>query len=425
MYHSHLFVPRFFQGFFLMVLLLVALSCPALANPVAGAIFTTNSTCDGTNINLFADKQAVYLDGGPTHPGAAGLPDGFYYVQVTAPDGTLLGTSVYGESPQPPVEVVNGEFLTCYQLWSILFKASNGEQGYDDTPNPGGEYKVWASQDFTFTNDETKTDNFKVRSGGPGDPEPPEPAELGVLKFYDADADGQNDAGEPLIVGWKIHIMDGIDYIRYTPVVIYLDPDIYTVSEFLPVEPNWMATTPTSVSVTLSEESPSALVEFGNVCLGAGGGLTLGFWSNKNGQALIGLMDLAALSALNLRNAEGTNFDTSDKKAFRTWILSATAENMAYMLSAQMAAMDLNVWKGFVNGDALIYAPGVAGANSLGFATVNQVLYQANYMLGLYGTAYAGDPWRAHMEALKNALDAANNNTNFVQSTPCPFTFAE
>ncbi len=53
--------------------------------PVTGAIFTTDSACAGTNVNIFQSKDDVYLDGGPAHPGAAGLPDGSYYVKVTEP----------------------------------------------------------------------------------------------------------------------------------------------------------------------------------------------------------------------------------------------------------------------------------------------------------------------------------------------------
>ena len=30
---------------------------------------------------------------------------------------------------------------------------------------------------------------------------------------------------------------------------------------------------------------------------------------------------------------------------------------------------------------------------------------------------------RSYQEALKNALDRANNNLNFVQAAPCPFTY--
>jgi hypothetical protein len=112
-----------------------------------------------------------------------------------------------------------------------------------------------------------------------------------------------------------------------------------------------------------------------------------------------------------------------DYAAFKNWLLSATATNMAYMLSAQLAAMELNVEAGFVNGGALVYAPGTNSANGLGFATVSNLMSEANAELTSHGTAFAGDSWRSYQEALKNALDKANNNQTFVQPTPCAFTF--
>ncbi|MGH9845555.1 MAG: hypothetical protein ACREEM_43145, partial [Blastocatellia bacterium] len=168
-------------------------------------------------------------------------------------------------------------------------------------------------------------------------------------------------------------------------------------------------------------------LNFGNVCLGAGGGKTLGFWSNTNGQNVMNdggtlAPELMLLSSLNLRNASGADFDPATYSSFRTWILGATATNMAYMLSAQLAAMELNVEASFVNGGALVYAPGAAGANAAGFITVNALMAEANTELGLHGLTLAGSPFRAYQEALKNALDKANNNLNFVQLTPCPFT---
>jgi hypothetical protein len=33
--------------------------------------------------------------------------------------------------------------------------------------------------------------------------------------------------------------------------------------------------------------------------------------------------------------------------------------------------------------------------------------------------------FRTYQENLKNALDKANNNLNFIQGQPCPFSFAE
>ena len=95
---------------------------------------------------------------------------------------------------------------------------------------------------------------------------------------------------------------------------------------------------------------------------------------------------------------------------------------MAYMLSAQLAAMELNVLNGFVNGSALIYAPGTTSANAAGFASVNDVMAEANTELGLHGLTLSGNAFRSYQEALKNALDKANNNLTFVRPGPgsCP-----
>src|SRR5712671_4822424 len=58
---------------------------------VAGAIFTTNSTGTKVNGNLYANKTAVYLNGGPQNTNDPGLvPDGTYYFQVTDPSGSVL-----------------------------------------------------------------------------------------------------------------------------------------------------------------------------------------------------------------------------------------------------------------------------------------------------------------------------------------------
>lgn len=404
--------------------------------PLPGAIFTTDSNCLGANINIFESKDEVYLDGGPKHPGAASLPDGSYYVQVTDPSGSvLLGTSVGSGNPMPFV-VVSGEPLGCYQLSAILIKGSDATPGYDDTPNPGGEYKVWVSTVATFDNDSTKTDNFKVKSegggGGPGGD--PLTARLIIEKFYDANANGVFDVNEVPILGWKFQITDGISLIRYTPVDVIVeatDPQtnvpLYNVFEFSPLETHWIHTTPQTVSSLVLPPDSQTTLQFGNVCIGAGGGMTLGFWSNKNGQKLFGADDLALMVALNLRKADGTHFNPGGYSSFRTWLLDANAQNMANMLSAQLAAMELNVLNGKVSGGAIIYAPAVGITSPglvTGFLTINDLMTAANTELGLHGLVLAGDPARAYQEALKNALDDANNNKIFVQPEPCPFTFA-
>jgi hypothetical protein len=99
---------------------------------------------------------------------------------------------------------------------------------------------------------------------------------------------------------------------------------------------------------------------------------------------------------------------------FRTWLLNANSTNMSYMLSAQSAAMSLNVFAGKVSGTALVYAPNTNSATAFGFATVNALMAEANSALGTDGYTPANDVNRGYQERLKNALDKANNNLNFV-----------
>ena len=78
----------------LMVLAAVVATSLAHAAPLSGAIFTTLPDGSVVNANVqYQSKCDVYLDGGPppgAPQGAAGLPDGSYYFQVTDPSGKKL-----------------------------------------------------------------------------------------------------------------------------------------------------------------------------------------------------------------------------------------------------------------------------------------------------------------------------------------------
>ncbi|HET7711076.1 MAG TPA: hypothetical protein VFL80_04030 [Thermoanaerobaculia bacterium] len=168
------------------LMVLVALTASSAMAQLSGAIYTSESSkvdgawpavgvnCETVNSNVtYAEKKAVYLNGGPRNQSSSGIsPDGSYYVQVTDPSGSrVLGTS----GADRPVQVVNGRFLACYQLWDIVKSGQSGytAKGYDDTPNNGGEYKVWISQTDNFINSTTKTDNFKVAIERSCTPPPP------------------------------------------------------------------------------------------------------------------------------------------------------------------------------------------------------------------------------------------------------------
>jgi len=179
-----------------------------------------------------------------------------------------------------------------------------------------------------------------------------------------------------------------------------------------------------------------ATVSFGNVCLGNGGQnpVTLGFWSNKNGQVLLTgsktgtvLLYASIINTLNLKNASGASVvPFANYAALQSFLLKATATNMAYMLSAQLLTMQLNVSvNNLVDPATIIYAPVAGFPND--FTTVQGLINAANADLGTAGhnLTLSGSPYRAHQEALKNALDGGNNGNNLVMPslTQCKVSY--
>jgi hypothetical protein len=193
---------------------------------LSGAIFTTNQFGEPVNMNIYTNKNQVYLDGGPgpgAPVGAAALPPGDYYFQVTDPAGkVLLSTdpvarrkftvsldgvivSAYDHSTNPDADY--GEFP--YNARVVQLKP------FDNTPNNGGVYKVWVTpvacysagaDSFGFVPRYSKTDNFKVK--GKVD------QFLCVRKFKDCNGNGIWDAGEPEIPaspadeGWPVTVSE-------------------------------------------------------------------------------------------------------------------------------------------------------------------------------------------------------------------------
>lgn len=212
--------------------------------PLPGAIFTTLADGSVVNGNIYAAKCDVYLDGGPginAPPTAASLPDGDYYFQVTDPSGkTLLSTD--------PVENrqfnVTGGLITGNSGLGNHVTGVDADHGaatiqlcpFDDTPNPGGVYKVWATRVSDFDGDPTivdngyspgyfhgfipafsKTDNFKV-----GENRKPF-ASLTIIKFWDRNGNGVFDADEeerPYPVAVFDPFGTQINGILFTPVTL-------------------------------------------------------------------------------------------------------------------------------------------------------------------------------------------------------------
>ena len=379
---------------------------------------TADGTCSNVNSNLYPSQFAVGLDGNPSTIGA-----GTYWVRVIEPGGAILGTS---ES----ANFVVGGVQTCFQVWDLVKKQSDGSQGFDVSTNGGGEYRLLVSETSDFTpGDGTKSDNFKIRSyfEEPDCEElqncPEATALFSIVKFYDANANGVQDLGENPITGWQVDLSLGtFNGTVSTPFDEVVEEGTgYDATELMPSTGTWVATTPINVNGTV--ETTDVPVVFGNVCLAGGNGRTLGFWSNKNGQNTMNdggtvAPELGLLNGLPLANATGDQPDFTSYNGFRTWLLNGTATNMAYMLSVQLAAMHLNVESGLVTGGSLVYAPDVDAAGMDGFITITDLMAAAVAALADQSTL-ADDPNREEQEDIKNALDAANNNTNFVSPTPC------
>jgi len=165
-------------------LLVTAIPAYAAPAPVSGAIFTTDSTGVPVNLNIYQDKQDVYLNGGPginAPVGAAGLPAGTYSFQVTDPSGKdLLSTDPvacrqFTVNAQGVIQNVSPGGTCAHSV------GADGEDGgatvqlfpYLDTTNNGGVYKVWVTpttqlncnaggNKHCFLPRYSKTDNFKV-----------------------------------------------------------------------------------------------------------------------------------------------------------------------------------------------------------------------------------------------------------------------
>jgi len=259
-----------------------------------------------------------------------------------------------------------------------------------------------------------------------------------VKKFYDANANGIQDANEVRLAGWPMTLgsaslgvlgtlpTDAFGYALFSNLPLGSD---YTMTEGTPIGGNWVQSTPTVNGVPVNPITgihvyPGQVTQltFGNYCTKPSGGRTPGFWSNKNGEATMMdgapaslLPELNLLVSLNLVGATGAAFNPVDYPSFRTWLLASDATNMAYKLSSHLAAMALNREAGFVNGN-LIYAP-YGG-------TINQLIDAANASLGAFPYTPAGHPQRAAQERLKNYLDALNNGAGVVNPTPCSRTFS-
>jgi uncharacterized repeat protein (TIGR01451 family) len=239
-------------------------------------------------------------------------------------------------------------------------------------------------------------------------------------KFYDANANGVWDAGEPPVAGFKIELYSGAILLATAFTAADgsycfdgLDAGTYTVQEVLPPSSGWMPTTPISITITLLSGEIKENNNFGNLCLEPGqGGKTIGYWANA-GNSLITPSDIAFLNTLNLYPTSwGPPF--SSPSDIINYLLKANARNMWWMLSAQLIATTLNVRHGYLDGSTLVCVDPPACTT---FMTINDII---NGAIGALGSNVP----RATQAYWKNLLDKLNNNQlPFVSPEPCPVIY--
>jgi hypothetical protein len=292
------------------------------------------------------------------------------------------------------------------------------------------------------------------------------------VKFYDKAVEGnvlgQHDLGEPGVGGIEIVLTgnkamgDPVNLSTFTATQAEVDvdpddditqagqfwfaddlmPGTYTITEVLP--DGWLATTDISSGphTLMSGDRLELGYVFGNLQRKDTGAHTIGYWQNKHGRGIIeDMMLLDELSALNLRDQAGDHFDPATVDEWRTWLKGANGENMAYMLSAQMAAMYLNIQADFVDAADFVLVEKQDG--TLTFLDISDVIDAANEVLGLNPDGVGGlllvsgatdgeadasgfvttlamfdGTLRDYAGFLKNILDDGNNDENFIHACP-------
>jgi len=425
---------------------------PASAAAIHGALFTSDTAGD-VNVNIYDNKGDVYLNGGPTNDNcaAAGVDSGTYVYKVTNPNGdTLLSTDTIDHRQftvtDGVITAVNDHPTVPGDCSSLRLQLAP----FADTPNNGGEYKVWITRlsDYiangeTFKPGSTKTDNFKVRIVTE-----PEVGGITVYKFYDANGNGVWDSEEVPLFGWAMTVAGAGTQLTESPdglttfSNLSLAGNPYAVSEGSGGS-RWVQSvslingapsagspeSPVSVTVVAGENTQ---VDFGNYCTCTIKSYTANFWIGSGGEAKLNdgatMMqpELTLLRNANLRNAAGGHFNqnlalaqTVNYAGLSAWLMGAdSSTNEAYKLSAQLAVLKLNVEAGFNRGPYYFK----------GYGTITQIIADANAMLsvatcGTNCSTTTADPLGQDQHDLAALIEDINNGTTVIMPKPCAYKF--
>ena len=300
------------------------------------------------------------------------------------------------------------------------------------------------------------------------------------VSFYDSNTNGVLDAGEPGLSGWTIQLYDNNNLVVASTTTATngsysftdVEPGTYHVLEVQ--QSGWIQTSvnPPNIVVGPGGNAGGATVagvNFGNVTLTNTGGLGIGFWSSKNGQAVLNtsngnltietyngstvssvidlnLSSMTVADSLNLVkyvNGVASSFDPTTYAQFRSWLLGATGTDMAYKLSAQLIVTAFDTYYGYVNANSWVdlnqaglaislsdlnaaYAAnggsllGTPLVDAAGFAQIGSILNAANMVLGTSAgdNTVANSTLRAYEQALITILSDINSNLVIAVAAP-------
>lgn len=363
------------------------------------------------------------------------LPSGSYYVHVTAgasgevlsandpmdrfvavtnaggvitlalpftqnPDPTLFGVGPNGQGQSLRLGALNRSTTSpCH------FKVFAGNT-WDLQFGPSWPHIVRCNDPFFPTPQIASFGSFRIGDGSGSD--------VWGSVFHDADRDGVRDAGEAPAANWQVRLVTGTSSQTANADVLgnyrFLDVPAGAYEVELVLQPGHIATTAGAVAVDVLGCADVPVASFGVApMILACDGHTIGYWRNHHGlQRVHQLGILPTLPALHLRNLFGCPVSPGNLLHFKLYLQCANSINMAYMLSAQLVAMHCNVMAGFVDPNCVVDDP------QLGQMTVAQLMQQAIVSLTQHGLTLPWHPQRVAQQRLKNALDRANNNQNWL-----------
>jgi hypothetical protein len=270
-------------------------------------------------------------------------------------------------------------------------------------------------------------------------------------KFYDRDADGVLDDGEPPVEG-ILFTLTGVDalansvnltgytgadgFVRFEDLV----PGTYTLAETVPGG-TWFATTPVSIDNFVLTAGSTMQYVFGNACRGGAAFGTKGYWHNKNGLKESTLADFAFLNSLLPWMAPSAYFGNGDepidgkfangkpvpaateKKVILALAGTAFAEQSNFLVDAnangdprEQLAQQLNAFimntRHRLEGDVVILLP-----DGITWKPASGIIADA---VSIWATGSA-----AARTAMKTLLDNYNNSgaVQYVHAEPCTVAY--